>query len=205
MAKEKNSFHSGAPGSICTSGSETNSNKTRLQLNTVGVFALATWIQRLRHKCVSHERLADCGNQISGELGLDDVCGSPGSECRRNIGPVFMEGQKYNFGSTIGILQPFRGLQPNQNRHGNVGDMGEDSDALAFLPVTMNGDGKTQIVQLRTNNGRLGLIVYSPQTDGSYKASFGSADMDEGSGALAFLPVTMNGDGKTQIAQLWAG
>jgi hypothetical protein len=82
-------------------------------------------------------------------------------------------------------------------------DMGEASDALTFLPVTMNGDGKTQIVQLRNNSGRLGLIVYSPQVDGSYKAGFNSNDMGEGSGALAFLPVTMNGDGKTQIVQLW--
>src|SRR5262245_41331003 len=67
----------------------------------------------------------------------------------------------------------------------------------------MNGDGKTQILQLWNSNGRLGMILYSPQSDGSYKQTWGSSDVGAGSGGLAFLPVTMNGDGKTQILQLW--
>lgn len=41
--------------------------------------------------------------------------------------------------------------------------LGEGSDALAFLPVSMFGDGTTQIVQLRSLNGRLGMAVYTPQ------------------------------------------
>jgi hypothetical protein len=82
-------------------------------------------------------------------------------------------------------------------------DMAEGAGALAFLPVTMNGDGKTQIVQLWNNNGRLAMITYGPKTDGSYGELWNTGDMGEGAGALAFLPVTMNGDGKTQIVQLW--
>jgi uncharacterized protein YodC (DUF2158 family) len=82
-------------------------------------------------------------------------------------------------------------------------DIGQGSGALAWLPVTMNGDGKTQIVQPWDNNGRLGMIVYSPQADGSYAVRWGTQDIGQGSGALAWLPVTMNGDGKTQIVQPW--
>jgi hypothetical protein len=67
----------------------------------------------------------------------------------------------------------------------------------------MNGDGRTQIVQLWDNGGELAMIVYQPQADGSYSAAWGSEDMGAGSGALAWLPVTMNGDGRTQIVQLW--
>jgi len=43
--------------------------------------------------------------------------------------------------------------------------MGEGSGAVAWLPVTMNGDGKTQIVQLWSNSGRLGMIVYASTAD----------------------------------------
>jgi phospholipase C len=82
-------------------------------------------------------------------------------------------------------------------------NIGQGAAAIAFLPVTMNGDGKTQIVQLFDNGGRLGMIVYAPQANGSYTTAWGTVDAGEGSPALAFLPVTMNGDGRTQIAQLW--
>jgi hypothetical protein len=91
-----------------------------------------------------------------------------------------------------------------------TGDIGQgspaiDSAAIAFLPVTMNGDGKTQIVQLKDNGGRLGMIVYAPQPDGSYQVAWRTDEVGgEGSPALAWLPVEMNGDGRTQIVQLWA-
>jgi hypothetical protein len=82
-------------------------------------------------------------------------------------------------------------------------NLGEGSGNLRFVPVTMNGDGKTQIVQLFNNGGQLGMIVYAPNTNGSYSFAWGSGEMGEGSGNLGFVPVTMNGDGKTQIAQVW--
>jgi hypothetical protein len=47
------------------------------------------------------------------------------------------------------------------------------------------------------------MIVYEPQADGGYKEVWGKLDTGAGSGAVAWLPVTMNGDGKTQIVQLW--
>ncbi len=82
-------------------------------------------------------------------------------------------------------------------------NLSPSSAALAFLPVDMNGDGSIQIVQLFDSGGRLGMNVFGPQTDGSYASLWSTSDVGQGSGALAFFPVTMNGDGKTQIVQLW--
>jgi len=70
-------------------------------------------------------------------------------------------------------------------------DMGEGSGAVAWLAGDANGDGKTDIFQLWDNNGRLGMIVYSPLPQGGYGVSFGSAGMGEGSGAVAWLADTI--------------
>ena len=70
-------------------------------------------------------------------------------------------------------------------------DMGEGSGAIAWLAGDANGDGKTDIFQLWDNNGRLGMIVYSPLPQGGYGVSFGSAGMGEGSGAVAWLADTI--------------
>jgi hypothetical protein len=71
-----------------------------------------------------------------------------------------------------------------------VGDMGIGFGSVAWLPVTMAGDGKTQIVQLLdfrniVFNSQLSMIVYGPQAGGSYKEVWGNGDMGEGSGAVA--------------------
>ena len=82
-------------------------------------------------------------------------------------------------------------------------DMGQGSGAKAWLPVQMQGDGATQIVQVWDNHGKLGMIVWGPNADGSYSQMWSSDDMGQGSGAIAWLPVRMKSDHKTQIAQLW--
>jgi hypothetical protein len=43
------------------------------------------------------------------------------------------------------------------------------------------------VFQLWDNNGRLGMIVYSPLLQGGYGVSFGSSNIGEGSGAVAWL------------------
>ena len=123
--------------------------------------------------------------------------------------PVTMNGdgktqiaQLRNVGGRLGFVVYSPQAQGGYAASWSTPNIGQGSGAIGFLPVTMNGDGRTQIVQLWNNGGRLGLIVYSPQPDGSYAGTWGTGDMGEGSNALAFLPVTMNGDGKTQIVQL---
>jgi hypothetical protein len=69
--------------------------------------------------------------------------------------------------------------------------------------LAIDENAQTATVRLFVRRNGLGMIVYAPQPDGSYKAAWGSGDIGEGSDALAWLPVTMNGDGKTQVVQLW--
>jgi hypothetical protein len=88
-------------------------------------------------------------------------------------------------------------------RTGKNTDLGEGPSAEAFLAVDMHGDGKTQIVQA-FDNGNLGLIVYSPSTGGSYAQTWKSPDMGQGPGAVQWLAIDQNGDGRTEIAQLWS-
>src|SRR6185437_6706556 len=71
--------------------------------------------------------------------------------------------------------------------------------ALAWLAGDFTGSGKTEIAQLWDNNGRLGLIVYGADSGGSLATVFGSADMGQGSGALAWLAGDFTGSGKTEM------
>src|SRR5258708_5860966 len=82
-------------------------------------------------------------------------------------------------------------------------DMGEGSGAVAWLTGDVNGDGKAEIVQLWDHAATLGMIVYCADGQGGYRAIFGSSDMGEGSGAVAWLTGDVNGDGKAEIVQLW--
>jgi hypothetical protein len=84
------------------------------------------------------------------------------------------------------------------------GDTGQDlAPTMAWLPVHMHGDGETQILQLWDNQNKLGMTVWAPNSLNSYIQAWTSRDMSQGSGAIAWLPVDMNGDGKTEIVQLW--
>lgn len=124
--------------------------------------------------------------------------------------PVSMHGdgrtqvaQLWNNGGRLGLI--IHEPQPDGSYASGwgTGDLGQGADALAFMPVTMNGDGKTQIVQLWNNSGRLGITVYAPQADGSWKRTWSTPDVGQGSGAVSFLPIDPNGDGRTHIAQVW--
>jgi hypothetical protein len=81
-------------------------------------------------------------------------------------------------------------------------DMGEGSNAVAWLAADMNGDGRTDVVQLWDSGGSLGMIVYSPLGSG-YREVWKSSNMGEGSNAVAWLAADMNGDGRTDVVQLW--
>ncbi len=50
---------------------------------------------------------------------------------------------------------------------------------------------------------RLGMIVYGSDGRGGYRVDFGSADMGQGPGALAWLTGDFTGSGKAEIAQPW--
>ena len=82
-------------------------------------------------------------------------------------------------------------------------DMNRGSGALAFLAGNFTGSGGTEIAQLWDNGGTLGLIVYGIG-NGTLETVFENPDMNQGSGALAFLAGYFTGSGTTtQIAQPW--
>jgi hypothetical protein len=76
------------------------------------------------------------------------------------------------------------------------------SGSLRLLPVDMDGDGKTDIAQLWNNNGKMGLNIYK-STGTSYIYSY-STTFNEGSGNIGVFPADYNGDGKTDIVELWS-
>jgi len=82
-------------------------------------------------------------------------------------------------------------------------DMGQGSGAIAWLIGDVNGDGKAEVVQMWNNGGRLGMIVYGSDGGTGYRTIFGSSDMGQGSGAIAWLIGDVNGDHKAEVVQMW--
>src|SRR5260370_28333579 len=76
--------------------------------------------------------------------------------------------------------------------------------AVAWLPVQMHGDRKTQIVQPWDNGNKLGMTLWAPNASSSFSEAWESRDLSQGSGAVAWLTVDMQGDGRTEIVQLWS-
>ncbi len=106
------------------------------------------------------------------------------------------------------VQQPYDGISPpavSSLRQLSKAQLGETVSALAFFAVRTNGNSPSvQILQLWDNGGRLGLLVYTPQSENfTYTYAWGTANLSPSSAALAFLPVDMNGDGSIQIVQLF--
>jgi hypothetical protein len=81
--------------------------------------------------------------------------------------------------------------------------MGAGSGAIAFLTGNFDGSGKDSIVQLWDSDGQLGMILYTPTADGAYRLVWDNPSLGQGSVAITFLIGDVNGDGLTDIVQLW--
>jgi hypothetical protein len=88
-----------------------------------------------------------------------------------------------------------------------TGNAGQPSAALAFLAGDVNGDGRTDLIQLVKNTGLTGspleIVVYASNGTGLVQ-SWINQNTDQGSSALAWLTGDVNGDGKIDIIQPWA-
>lgn len=82
-------------------------------------------------------------------------------------------------------------------------DMHQGGGAIQFLIGDINADRKSDIIQLWNNHGKLGAITYLSDGTG-YSCAWGSDDLGQGSGAIGFWNADVNGDGKTDIIQLWS-
>src|SRR5205807_1249359 len=81
-------------------------------------------------------------------------------------------------------------------------DMGQGSGAIAWLIGDVNEVGRAAGVEMWNNGGRLGMIVYGAE-GGGYQTIFGSQDMGQGSGAIAWLIGDVEGDGKADEVVMW--
>jgi Salmonella virulence plasmid 65kDa B protein/Insecticide toxin TcdB middle/N-terminal region/FG-GAP-like repeat len=90
------------------------------------------------------------------------------------------------------------------------------SQGPGLLPLDLNGDGKTDLVQQWNNNGTLWLVVYYSKGDGTFTASsfssgtsfysiagscirFAPGAGGVGSSCTSVAPVDLNGDGKSDL------
>jgi hypothetical protein len=80
------------------------------------------------------------------------------------------------------------------------GNMGQGSGALAWLTGDVDGDGRTDIIQPFNNNGTLGMLVYR-STGSGYSLMYGSGNMGQGSGALAWLTGKLDDNRNVEIIQ----
>ena len=77
----------------------------------------------------------------------------------------------------------------------------QGSGNLALLPMDVNGDGMTDLVQPWENNKKLSILTYLSNSNGFNEGvNFNSS---QGSGNLALLPMDVNGDGMTDLVQPW--
>lgn len=86
--------------------------------------------------------------QVSSDPGFDDVRGSAGCKRCRNKIRIFVDGQEYDPGSAIGLLEPFGGFKSIQNGHGDI-----DHEDICIQPK--NGiDGLVAVLR-RADNFKL--------------------------------------------------
>lgn len=84
-------------------------------------------------------------------------------------------------------------------RQTNIGDAG--SVNVGIVAGDVNGDGKSDLIQCWNKSGKMSFSVFL--SNGSTYTRQTDQFMSQGSVNLGILPVDVDGDGKTDIAQLW--
>lgn len=108
--------------------------------------------------------------------------------------------QPWNNGGTLAIIaHNVSGNSTNIICNNTMPGIGTGN--VGFVPADVNGDGKTDFVQGWNNGGKMSLIVFTSTGTSFYQSWNATTTM--GAANIRLLPVDMDGDGKTDIAQLW--
>jgi hypothetical protein len=78
----------------------------------------------------------------------------------------------------------------------------EDISALAWLIGDVNGDGKAEIIQMYNNGGNAASIVYAWNGSGIVEIAK-NTNLTEGSDAVSWQVGDFNGDGRSEVCQMW--
>ena len=82
--------------------------------------------------------------------------------------------------------------------------MGDGTGAVSWNVGDFDGDGKDEILQGWSNGGTLGFIRYGGDGGDGLRKMWGTGDMGQGAGAVAWLVGDFNGDKKDELLQCWA-
>ena len=79
--------------------------------------------------------------------------------------------------------------------------IGSSATSIGFVAADFNGDGKSDLVQGWKNGNSIAFSIF--KSNGTTFSPFGTWKTSAGCSTIKILPVDIDGDGKTDIAQLW--
>jgi hypothetical protein len=82
-------------------------------------------------------------------------------------------------------------------------NMNQGHGAVAWLTGNFSGGPQAQLAQCWGNGSSLGMFLYGSDGVGGLKQLWGSENVGEGHGAVAWLVGDFNGDRKAEIVQCW--
>jgi hypothetical protein len=82
-------------------------------------------------------------------------------------------------------------------------NMNQGHGAVAWLTGNFSGGSQAQLAQCWGNGSSLGMFLYGSDGVGGLKQLWGSENVGEGHGAVAWLVGDFNGDRKAEIVQCW--
>jgi hypothetical protein len=83
------------------------------------------------------------------------------------------------------------------------GNMGQGVGAVSWLVGDVDGDGRAEIIQMWSNGGCLGMIIYH-WTGSGMATLYANGNIGQGSGAVSWLVGDINKDGQAEITQQWS-